>query len=267
VPRAPRDTDTSFDSLARQVLRWMVAAALPEKKGFYSADYIDNSVVVSPDDLAVLLTAKNFGRLYIENQIVLLGYRMYGNAWFKVTNPGLPISHSDDPPSHLAADRTRTPMRAALDDSPPWKFQRAIPAAHNAVPTQQKSANLPAPGDSPYAGVGGLAQLELGWVDVFGNTVKSDIGNNPDGTPTRNRPPLPLNYVDALIGFGQWSGVSADYSVLTPNNGSPTISLGLSFDPSGYSPIPTARCRRPIRRDGRSMPGRRCWCMTACISN
>lgn len=184
---------------------------------------------------------KNFGRLYIENQIVLLGYRIYGNAWFKVTNPGLPISHSDEPPSHLAADRTRTPMRAALDDSPPWKFQRAIPAARNAVVTQQKTANLPDPIDSPYAGVGGLAQLDLGWVDVFGNTVKSDIGNNPDGTPTRNRPPLPVNYVDALIGLGQWSGVSADYSVLTPNNGSPTISLGLSFDPSGYSPDPNSK--------------------------
>jgi LysM repeat protein len=183
----------------------------------------------------------NFGRLYIENQIVLLGYRMYGNAWFKVTNPGLPISHSDDPPSDLATDRTRTPMRATLDDPPPWKFQRAIPAARNAVITQQKTANLPDPIDSPYAGVGGLAQLDLGWVDAFGNTVKSDIGSNPDGTPTRNRPPLPVNYVDALIGFGQWPGISADYSVLTPNGGSPTVTLGASFDPSGYSPDPNSK--------------------------
>jgi len=192
-----------------------------------------------------LPTDATFARLYIESQIVLLGYRIYDNAWFKTTNPGLPISHSDDPPAHLAADRTRTPMpmRAVLnDDTPPWNFQRAIPASQNAkVDSQKKVVALPDPASSPYAGVGGVAQIDLGWVDAFGNTVKSDIGKNPDGTATRNRPPLPVNYVDALLGLGRWPSVTADYSVLVPNNGGPTLSLGLSFDPTPYSPDPDSK--------------------------
>jgi LysM repeat protein len=183
-------------------------------------------------------TDATFARLYMQNQIVLLGYRIFDNAWFKQTNPGLPISHSDAPPAHLAADRTRTPMAFALNsDALPWNFQRAIPAAQNAKPnSQNKLASLPDPSKSPYMGVGGLAQLDLGWVDAFGNTAKSDIGNNPDGSTTRNRSPLPLNYVDALVGLGRWPSVSMDYSV--QDSSGLTIGLGLHFDPSGYSPDP-----------------------------
>lgn len=183
-------------------------------------------------------TDAKFARLYIQNQIVLLGYRICDNAWFKQTNPGLPISVSSDPPAHLAADRTRTPMAAALNgDAQPWNFQRTIPAAQNArTDSQNKLAGLPDPSNSPYIGVGGLAQLDLGWVDAFGNTAKSDIGNKPDGSATRNRSPLPLNYIDALVGLGRWPSVSADYSV--QDNSGLTIQLGLNFDPSGYSPDP-----------------------------
>ncbi|MET3132788.1 LysM repeat protein [Oxalobacteraceae bacterium GrIS 1.11] len=183
-------------------------------------------------------TDATFAQLYIQNQIVLLGYRIYDNPWFKQTHPGLPISHSDDPPAHLAADRTRTPMRAILNgDAPPWNFQRAIPAAQNAKPdAQNQLTDLPDPSTSPYIGVGGLAQLDLGWVDAFGNTLKSDLGNKPDGSPTRNRSPMPLNYVDALVGLGRWPGVSADYSV--QDKVGLAIGLDLVFDPSGYSPDP-----------------------------
>ncbi|HEX4421570.1 MAG TPA: hypothetical protein VH165_26825, partial [Kofleriaceae bacterium] len=179
-------------------------------------------------------TNPNFARLFIESQIVLLGYRLTGNAWFKDTNPGLPISHADTPAGDVKADRTRTPrLRAA--NAPPWRYDRAIPVARNVRDVAKRVASLPDPAKSPYAGVGGLAQIDLGWVDVFGNTVKSELGDNAGVAPL-NRPPLPVGYVDALVALSQWPGANADYAVLVPNGGGPTVRLTLSFDPTGYSP-------------------------------
>ncbi len=182
-------------------------------------------------------TDSSFARLYIENQIVLLGYRMFSNTWFKVTNPGLPISHSNEPDSAVAADRTRTPRAFSANDSTPWTYQRAIPAARNAVLLTQQISGLPDPADSPYAGVGGIAQISLGWVDVFGNTVISDLG---DGASAPATLPLPVNFIDALLGVEKWPSVAVDYCVLVPPNAGagPTLLLDLNFDPNPYSPDP-----------------------------
>ncbi|HEX9366247.1 MAG TPA: hypothetical protein VF921_06455, partial [Vicinamibacterales bacterium] len=176
-----------------------------------------------------------FARLFIENRLVLLGYRLAGNAWFTTTNAGLPIAHSGQPAAAVAADRTRTPLRAA--PSAPWQFERAIPVARHASGVAKRVAGLPDPAQSPYAGVGGLAQVDLGWVDVFGNRAIAELGDNTGGAPPLNRPPLPVGYLDQLLALTQWPGVKADYQVATVN-GTPVFRFGLSFDPTGYSPPP-----------------------------
>ena len=167
-----------------------------------------------------------FARLYLQRQFSLLGYRLTGNAWFEATGLGLPISHDTPVPGATLADRARTP--AALPEGEPWRFHRVVPVAANTTPPANTTLSANA---SPYAGVGGLAQPELFWVDPFGNRVVGELG---DPAPAR-RTPMPVAYTDPLVGLSQWPGVAAAYRVLDTGSG-PTLRFTASLDASAYSP-------------------------------
>lgn len=171
-----------------------------------------------------------FAQLFLLSNFTLLGYRLEANAWFQASPPGLPIS-SGDPPADpsLAVNRRRRPMAA---DDAPLKFSRVAPVSRYAPATAAMTSAGPVLDASPYRGLGGIAQLELYWLDSFGNKIIGDLGQTPDGAPAIP-PALPLLYTDALIGLAQWQGVAAAYLVSGPS-GAAVLELGLTFDPTVF---------------------------------
>lgn len=173
-------------------------------------------------------TDPTFAQLFLQANFTLLGYGLEANAWFGVSPPGLPISSSDTPES---TDRRRLPQGFA---GGPLNYSRVVPVSrYGPVPTTSLPAT-PDPTASPYRGVGGVAQLDLCWLDNFGNRIIGGLGETPSGAPTSS-PALPLLYADPLIGLGQWSGVAAAYAV-TGAPGAAALTLTLSFDPTVYIP-------------------------------
>jgi phage tail protein X len=179
-------------------------------------------------------SSPDFARLYIQEQFTLLGYSLVTNAWFGSSNVGLPIGHSDPPPPARAADRTRTP---AATVTTPWQFERTVPVSRFALNTPRQALGLPAPDASPYRGVGGLAQLDLGWIDPFGNRIVGQLGDSSLAAPAPlNQPPIAVEYTDALLAVSQWPSIAADYQVLTLAKSGPGIVLTFSLDTNPYSP-------------------------------
>lgn len=169
-----------------------------------------------------------FAQLFLQANFTLLGYGLEANAWFGASPPGLPISSSDTPET---ADRRRLPQASAGE---PLNYSRVVPVSrYGPVPVATLAAT-PDPVESPYRGIGGIAQLDLYWLDNFGNRIIGGLGETPSGDPTQP-PALPLLYTDPLIGLGQWSGVAAAYAV-TGDPGAASLTLTLSFDPTVYSP-------------------------------
>jgi LysM repeat protein len=188
-------------------------------------------------------TDLNFARLYLESAFTLLGYGLEANAWFKESLPGLPISSCDPPtdPS-LATDRRRRPMALTETDDAPLNYSRVVPVSRYALTTAALASTGPDPKASPYRGLGGIAQLNLYWLDSFGNKIIGDLGQTLAGA-TAIPPALPLLYTDPLIGLAQWSGVAADYRVVS-ESGAAEMQLCLTFDPTVYQdPTPDWKTR------------------------
>lgn len=187
-----------------------------------------------------------WGELYLEKTYGLLGWRVAGNAWFgRSEQLGLPVGPADagDP----AAPRGAAPQRRAADD--PWRYQQVVPAYRFA-------GGAPKPGEpekSPYAGLGGLLQVEFGWQDLYGNRMLSPL-QRPDLDPASplNLPPLPVGYADALVGPGGWPSVSFAWDVVKRGAG-PVLRVELGFDPSQYrgdgTPAGDEKARQNALRD------------------
>jgi len=176
-------------------------------------------------------TDPSFAQLYLQSGFTLLGYGLEANAWFQASPPGLPISSGDPPDPSLAAERRRRPMAMTDTDDAPLNYSRVVPVSRYAPPTAALAAG-PDPSASPYRGLGGIAQLDLYWLDSFGNKIIGALGQTPAGVPAIP-PALPLLYTDPLIGLAQWSGVAAAYGVIG-DPGSATLQLSLTFDPTVY---------------------------------
>lgn len=186
-----------------------------------------------------------WGELYLERAYSLLGWRVGGNAWFgRSEQLGLPVGPADagDP----AAPRGAAPARAAGD---PWRYQQVVPAYRFA-------GGAPRPGEpekSPYAGLGGLLQVDFGWQDLYGNRMLSPL-QRPDLDPASplNLPPLPVGYGDALAGPGAWPSVSFAWDVRRAEGGA-VLRVELGFDPSQYrgdgTPEGEAKARANAQRD------------------
>lgn len=169
-----------------------------------------------------------WGELYLEKTYGLLGWRVAGNAWFgRSEQLGLPVGPADagDP----AAPRGAAPAKRAADD--PWRYQQVVPA-------HRFAGGTPRPGEperSPYAGLGGLLQVEFGWQDLYGNRMLSPL-QRPDLDPASplNQPPLPVGYADALVGPGGWPSVSFAWDVVKQDTKA-VLRVELGFDPSQYT--------------------------------
>lgn len=175
-----------------------------------------------------------WGEAYLLQIFNLLGYRVAGNPNFRESLWGLPGGPAD-PSGDAAPDKITAIEAPAAGDR--WDFTRTAPypKLYEHIPST-KSSSLPAPGDSPYLGVGQLLQFELTWQDLFGNLILSDLSQpqNASQTPLNRAPQIP-GYTDALIPTGQWPAVANAFLIKAGDSQKPVLELHLSFDESQYT--------------------------------
>ena len=165
---------------------------------------------------------------YLRQNFSLLGYRVAtnnGNDYFPQSAWGLP-SGPIDPDATPGGDKIQAPKAMVAGD--PWNFAFSVPYA-SVLAAGKDTVN-------PYAGVGGILQFELAWLDIFGNRILSELANPaPAPTAPRQRPPQLLGYTDRLMGIGQWAAVANAYRVvLDSTTRAPSLLLQLDFDASSY---------------------------------
>jgi hypothetical protein len=188
--------------------------------------------------------------LFIANQFTLLGNAAPGNVWFQPKQKpyvGLPSQPTNDPPAPSAAQlRARRAFRAdkrrrprALAEISTWYYQRTVNFAASATEQITPPAGLQNPwptpnAANPYAGVGGLAQIALSWLDPFGNYILSPLDQpNLDPNAPLNQAPMPVLFTDPIVALDQWPGIAANYAIVT-SGGAPALQLSLAFDPNNY---------------------------------
>lgn len=173
----------------------------------------------------------DWGWIYLANLFNLLGYRNSKTDDFKESNFGVasgPGNIDGDGP----ADKVRAP-RAANQDQP-WRYVRTVPYPSLYLhPPMQRQAS-PAVGGSPYLGVGGLLQIELAWLDLFGNRILSDLDAPPAKAKAYNFPPQLTGYTDSVLGVGQWPSLANDYQFATLPDGKAGLKVALAFDQQPY---------------------------------
>ncbi|HEU4389172.1 MAG TPA: hypothetical protein VFV34_15325, partial [Blastocatellia bacterium] len=120
----------------------------------------------------------------------------------------------------------------------PWSYTQIIPAYRYAQspPKVIDNAAGPSPASDPYAGTGGVVQIELHWQDFFGNRTLSPFENQGRGTAyPLNRLPVQFGISDQVFGLNRWSSTKFDYYFDTVA-GASQIFVDLSFDISRYDP-------------------------------
>jgi hypothetical protein len=174
-------------------------------------------------------TDAGYGKALILNNFSLLGYQVEQNQDFSGSNLGVPVGPTNPAgptPPRAGKVRRVIPM-AMLSD---WNYKVAVAYA-GAIPNGGADA-------SPYLGNGRLLQLDYFWLDLYGNTIISDLSNPQAGdTAPLNGSPILLGYTDPLLAVGQWPSVTTDWQVTTQNS-APQLVVDLSFDPSRYLPSP-----------------------------
>ena len=174
----------------------------------------------------------DYGQLYLQQTFSMLGYRVLQNLDFHGSKRGLPMGPVE------TADRRESKIRAAAPPRAPgelWEYHQALPyprfAKHGG---SERGAGIPDPSESPYAGIGGLLQVNFGWQDIFGNVARTPLSDpSLDKTAPANNPPILLGYTDELIGLGRWPSVSSSYQVLKDGAGT-RLTITLAFDPEYY---------------------------------
>jgi hypothetical protein len=174
----------------------------------------------------------DYGQLYLQQTFSMLGYRVLQNLDFRGSERGLPMGPVE------TADRRESKIRAAAPPRAPgelWEYHQALPyprfAKHGG---SERGAGIPDPSESPYAGIGGLLQVNFEWQDIFGNVARTPLSDpSLDKTAPANNPPILLGYTDELIGLGRWPSVSSSYQVLKDGAGT-RLTITLAFDPEYY---------------------------------
>ncbi|WP_017931785.1 LysM peptidoglycan-binding domain-containing protein [Robiginitomaculum antarcticum] len=147
----------------------------------------------------------------------LMGYGLQNNTVFKASPQGLPLQPNDPDETQrngLYAMATGTPQ--------PWTYQRRIPLSKWA---NTEDFDLSGTLD-PYAGLGGVAKIEFGFQDIFGNKLP------------RNDAPLTVNwnplYRDPLTPVHAWPSTTLSYYFETDKQSARRLVSKIKFAPAGY---------------------------------
>lgn len=155
-------------------------------------------------------------------QFSLLGYQITGNQDFTASYLGVPVGPTGG--GGVGIGKARVPNRLGVGDT--WTYD--VTLGYQDVIAAKVGAN-------PYQAVGRLLQLELRWLDLFGNTILSDLtGPGLGGGGLVNQQPLLVGYTDALLAVGQWPSVTATWQI-AGSPGAPALALTFGFDPTRYT--------------------------------
>ncbi|BBP52895.1 hypothetical protein PHLH3_25210 [Pseudomonas sp. St386] len=191
-----------------------------------------------------------YASAYLYNLYSVLSAGIDGSPWFSASDLALPFgpqrpdSGADELEAQIHRRAMRNPQsrREALDalaDESQYNYQQTLGLARratsNAAP-QPTNPGLPAAADNPYRGVGSFAQVNLSWLDIFGNITVTPFQQPPAGySGSLNHPPLPLRYNDRLIALSAWPNTRSFYTYEAAAGGAQLV-ISLSLDTSSYDP-------------------------------
>lgn len=168
------------------------------------------------------------------------------NAFFNASPQGLPfgplqpVPSSPGAPLDLRRRAHRRRLALANDGSTTQTYTQAIGySAFSTVNPAPSPSNplLPDPSANPYAGVGTIAQVDLRWLDLFGNITVTPFSAPPVGyAGPFNLLPVPIDYVDSLIGLAAWPNVNATYLYEASPPGSPQLTITFALNTAAYDP-------------------------------
>ena len=162
----------------------------------------------------------------------LLGYNVAANDEFDASAPGLPIAPGDktyEPPTDLDVV-----VRPSADEIKDYLYDRIVPIYPfvKTKPQEPVEGDVPPEKENPYRAVGKTAEIDLRWLDIFGNLTSF---TNTGGPATL--PPQTIGYIDPVVGISLYPSVSASYIVEKPIGGSPELQITLAFNPIPYVPV------------------------------
>ncbi|AKL83315.1 LysM domain containing peptidoglycan-binding protein [Bacillus atrophaeus UCMB-5137] len=162
---------------------------------------------------------------YLASMFQMLQPRLCRNFDFRASNPGLPAGPKVSETEGFVDFHT-------ADPSAEWWYSRSIPYSMHAAATNYNAPSSPV--SNPYEGAGKMLQLDLQWLDLFGNRIQSNLDDYSANSGTANRMPTIVGYSDTLLGLSRWPFVSVDY-VLEPDAGNRSqvlLCILLKFDAS-----------------------------------
>lgn len=169
---------------------------------------------------------------YLAQLFQMVEFQVNGNSFFNASGQGLPAGPTD--PNPQGGDTLLAPETSPEGE---WNYSQAFAiypfaaGAQDVAPaTDGLAFVLPTKVASPYAGIAPGAQvgLNLSFRDIFGNTGTA--------SPPLSLPPIPVGYIDEIIGPGQWPGVSAWYIFGQDSGDAPQLTITMAFQSSRYTP-------------------------------
>jgi LysM repeat protein len=185
-----------------------------------------------------------FASAYMFSLYTLLTAGLYGNAFFKSSQPGVPFGPrkplSQEEGSALRhAESRRQLLHAQAEEDLQYSQTIGFVAGQfslvNPAPNPT-NALLPPQSANPYVGIGTTAQVNLQWADIFGNRTVTPF-TNPSANygGALNNVPIEIDYVDRLIGLERWSNVRTYYTYSgTPANAQ--MVLNFTMQTCAYQP-------------------------------
>lgn len=159
-------------------------------------------------------------------QFSMLGYRIVANQDFQASNLGVPVGPISRA-GGTGVGKLRRAHRLTANATGGWKYDVTLGYAGRVIGAS--------PASSPYLGVGRLLQIDLGWYDLYGNTIASDLSTPlPSDIAPPNQSPTLLGYTDALVGLGRWPSANASWMV-DGAFGAPKLELAFTFDTTRYT--------------------------------
>ncbi|GIP08210.1 hypothetical protein J1TS5_03800 [Paenibacillus macerans] len=181
---------------------------------------------------------------YLSSMFQMLQPRIYRNFDFYSSKPGLPAGPK--------VSETEQFTNFFLADSPDrWQYSRTVPYAAFIEESTRRLGDVPRlPVSNPYVGAGRMLQLELQWLDLFGNRIRTGLDDFSADSQTPNRVPILVGYSDVLLGLSKWPFVSADYVVQRDARNSDHVQLmiRLSFDATPFQQSATVNGNMVCRR-------------------
>lgn len=154
------------------------------------------------------------------NQFSLLGYQVKASQDFTASNLGVPVGPTGK--NGTGTGKMRVPLVLSAGDT--WSYD--VTLAYGALVAG-------ASGSSPYAANGRLLQTDFSWLDLYGNTILSDLSMPEAGDVNPpNQSPVLLGYTDSLIGVGKWPSCTASWTIKPGSP--PQVQIPIAFDPSRY---------------------------------